>query len=796
MTKIYKNIPIIIFIMILSLSKTTAQTHQDSVEIEGNIIVTDNLKPGYRITFNTKNADSIPPQMIHSTRMQGNHFKVKLPKTETPISVSIAYPGYKTINKNIGVVSENYNIGDIELKADTTIQLSEVVVKSSKPFITEKGATTKYGIQGTMLSESGSLRSLIQRLPNLSISGNRIDVLDAYGIETVVLLDNKEVPNINMLDILQSNNIKSIEVDRDPSVQYYGKVVIRIETIKRISDYLYQDIAASYQQGHLASGGAGANTAVKLGKFQADINYLYNTENRKIKDRDFRFMPEDGSDFNLLDKKNNTDKNQEHNVLVNLGYTISDRTNLSLLYNTSFRDNKSDTDLERNIFYKSTASIYNIDHNDKISVKMHNVSLSINHNIKDKGTLTFLTDYAYVKNHSDYVTLENTKVIENVTRASTEIKSSSQLINIMGNYRFSALWGSDINVGAKFNSIISPTTYNYNIPQTSFSSVINDIKTNEQSYKLYFDIQKWIAQRWQLHAGVGYDHTYQNMKYIENNKEQHYIKHFNNIIPMFSVGYMFSNVSFMNFGLSVPFVKPKFEEIIPSMIYKDALVYQSSAPNIKATTSYIFSGIWRYKTLFLSGIVVHMPYFYGRTYERLDNNSYVMKSAFTSFYNQTFSQLTASYSKQWRNGLFIQPMVTFYYRPYFIDGKVSKHKLTYYPMLTFGYQNSRIYAWSKLSYLSDHSNGIQWVETTGFNLDAGITANFFDNKLTLDLSMPNITRNKVPKQYNINGGIKWGTTPIDRDPEYFKINIRYKIFNNEIKSYKQQGNKEELDRVL
>lgn len=117
--------------------------------------------------------------------------------------------------------------------------------------------------------------------------------------------------------------------------------------------------------------------------------------------------------------------------------------------------------------------------------------------------------------------------------------------------------------------------------------------------------------------------------------------------------------------------------------------------------------------------------------------------------------------------------------------------------LTIGYHNENYALWTRLSYLNEHSNGIQWVDRTGFSIDAGVTASLFDNTLTVDLSVPNISRTKVPRYYSINGGMKWGVTPIHRDPEYFKsFSIRYRSYSTkQIRSNKQQR-QEDLNRLL
>lgn len=51
-------------------------------------------------------------------------------------------------------------------------------------------------------------------------------------------------------------------------------------------------------------------------------------------------------------------------------------------------------------------------------------------------------------------------------------------------------------------------------------------------------------------------------------------------------------------------------------------------------------------------------------------------------------------------------------------------------------------------------------------------------------------------QYSINGGMKWGTRPQNRDCEYFNITLKFKLFNKDVRLQQQSGNAEELERIL
>lgn len=429
-----------------------------------------------------------------------------------------------------------------------------------------------------------------------------------------------------------------------------------------------------------------------------------------------------------------------------------------------------------------------------VSAYSHSLSLGVNKVIW-KGHLTLLADYAVAKNTIDFSTIEQNLATSSYQEVVTKMNSKSHLGNILAKYNFTGPLGIALNVGLKSNVVIIPTNYHFTTRDVSIPE-LQDVNTLEQSNVLFLDAEKWIMKRLQLKAGLSYDFTYQQVKYKENGLDQSVHKQYHNIIPSLSVAYLLAARSFVALGLSVPFSKPRFEDIVPSAIYKDALLYEQREPNVKATRTYVFTGMWRYNSFFVRALISHSPLFYEHTYERLSPSSFAMKSVITPFRNQTFSQFTMSYSKQWRNGLLIQANGNFYYRPNFINGEVAKHHFTYYPMLTIGYNKPTIYAWTTFSYINETSNGIQWVDRTGFNIDAGATINILKDKITIDVTTPNLTRINVPVQYSINGGMKWGVRPINRDSEFFNITIRYKLFNKDVRLKEQRGNSEELGRIL
>lgn len=749
----------------------------------------------YRLSVSTSRGDSLPSNLLFSDTFNQKHFHIKLQLVATPLTLHINAIGYKLKSRYLGVVNDKCDVGTLELTSDDIIQdLPTVVVAAARPLVVEQGMKSKYNISGSMLSEAGSLMALFRRLPNLSVNNGKLTVLDSYGIETIVLLNDRELRDNNILEVLNAKDVKSIEIDRSPGILYQGRIVIKIETIKKINDYIYTDMDLTYTQGRRPYGNMGTNIRGKFGGLTMGVSYRYGYNNRIIDDENFRLTSFNSGDLNLIDNTHTKEKERKHNVLVNLEYMPNEKTNWSLLYNPIFAQQKSNSETNRTMRTAMGGENTRIEQNSPISIDSHSLSIGLNKTI-GKGKVTLLADYAVTNNTTEFSTTEQKTTTRNSSNVATKMNSNAHLANISAKYNFVGPFGVTLNLGMKSNIAIIPTNYHFTTRDVSFP-IVQDVNTLEQNNVLFVDAEKWVTKRLQLQTGLSYDFTYQYIKYKESGIAHSTHKKYHNIIPSLSAVYLLGPSSFVVLGFGVPFIKPKFEDIAPSAIYKDALLYEQREPNVKATRTYMLSGMWRYNSFSVRALISHSPLFYERTYERLSPSSLAIKSVISPFYSQTFSQITMTYTKQWNNGFLIQANGHFYLRPNFINGKVAKHHLTYFPILTIGYNKPTVYAWAAVSYLNETSNGIQWVDRTGFNIDAGATINLLKGNLTIEVTAPNLTRINVPAQYSINGGLKWGVRPINRDCEFFNVSVRYKLFNKDIKLQQQRGNSEELNRIL
>ena len=115
--------------------------------------------------------------------------------------------------------------------------LSEVVVTANMPQVKNYGSTSLIRVKNTVLSNMGSALDMLAFTPGLYQGPNGIEV---NGLGTpIFILDEREINSTQVLELLRSNNVKEIEIERVPSIEYSsdGRPVVKITTVKAINDF-------------------------------------------------------------------------------------------------------------------------------------------------------------------------------------------------------------------------------------------------------------------------------------------------------------------------------------------------------------------------------------------------------------------------------------------------------------------------------------------------------------------------------------------------------------------------------
>ena len=159
--------------------------------------------------------------------MTGLDGKFELALHEKAKLINFSYVGYTTVVQEI---SKN-ELGTIQLFPDAQL-LGEVVVKAYLPKTQAKGDAMVTTVSGTVLEKAGTAENLLDKIPNVTAQDGAVTVFGRGTPE--IYINGRKVRNLQELDQLSSDNIKSVEVVSNPGARYDAsvKAVIRIFTKK------------------------------------------------------------------------------------------------------------------------------------------------------------------------------------------------------------------------------------------------------------------------------------------------------------------------------------------------------------------------------------------------------------------------------------------------------------------------------------------------------------------------------------------------------------------------------------
>ena len=148
-----------------------------------------------------------------------------IPYEQQTVLVRISYVGYKTVYRLFGQAEA----GTIRMQPDN-YTLKGVVIKGERPLVTMKNGILTANVANTELSYLGDARDVLSRLPLLNVTNEQIEVFGRGA--PLILIDNRKVRDASELQLLQSDNIKSIQIITMPGAEYGSTIrsVIKIQT--------------------------------------------------------------------------------------------------------------------------------------------------------------------------------------------------------------------------------------------------------------------------------------------------------------------------------------------------------------------------------------------------------------------------------------------------------------------------------------------------------------------------------------------------------------------------------------
>ena len=195
-----------------------------------------------------------------------------IPVEREKVIARISHVGYKTVYKPCKTV----RIGTIKMEPEIT-RLQETVVTAPKMQVARDGTNyTIYSIDGTIMGNAGNALDLLRWAPGIMVdAGDGISVIGRSSAE--VYVNDRRITNRSELRALSSQDIKRIEVIRDPDAQYASTAdaVIKLYTHGSLKNYLGASLTDIMDIKHKVSNATTLTIDGKYNKLSGNVSLGY-----------------------------------------------------------------------------------------------------------------------------------------------------------------------------------------------------------------------------------------------------------------------------------------------------------------------------------------------------------------------------------------------------------------------------------------------------------------------------------------------------------------------------------------
>ena len=253
-----------------------------------------------------------------------------IPVEKNKVIARISYVGYKTVYKTCNTV----RIGTIKMQPEITV-LHEAVVTAPKMQVARDGTNyTIYSIDGTIMGNAGDALDLLRWAPGVMVDAN--DVISVIGRGTTeVYVNNRRIANKSELKSLSSQDIKRVEVIRDPDAQYASSTtaVIKLFTHNSIKNNLGASLTEVLDFKHKVSNATTLTLDGKYNKLSGNLSFTYDRAYSRSSNTQYTHATGRGLKNDTTQYSGSSD---DYHVFAGINYALTPKHIVGLQYNGEF----------------------------------------------------------------------------------------------------------------------------------------------------------------------------------------------------------------------------------------------------------------------------------------------------------------------------------------------------------------------------------------------------------------------------------------------------------------------------
>lgn len=769
---------------------------QHSVYVRGSIFFADSVK-GNKYTLELFDA-KLTTSLVPAVTLADTAFTVQWPVTDKSV-LRLTSPGYHhielTLNRPKG--APEIQLGQLTLHP-LTEQLGEAVVKGKRPVVRTKGSKTTVDVKNSVLSDMGSVRDMLEYVPGLMPDGSGGVKVPGRG-RPLIEIDGREVTQQSLLDVLKSDNVDEIEIDRAPSVAYDSDVraVVRIKTKRGIQDHLYLKVNNEVGYNRRWSDVPSVDFRFKLGKLSSSATYKYARHEGVLDETYIRNIHHPDYTFISLSDAHVKMPMERHQFAWSADWDFTSKQRLSLIY--SFNHNTLST--KNSIFQRQTEkdnnevqkNVYEVGNQ---QLNLHTLSLSYDHRFSKEHRLLIVADYASTHRR----TLDGTEETNLGTGDYSHIRTwgKGHFGTYTGSVRYNVVLPGEIKarVGGKYAYVQSRSDRTSDNPYLDGGAYWNLTRVRNQNASAYLN----LSRRWKrvtAEAGLRYEFEHSRIATSGSSDDDHVSNHNSRFTPSLRLTYEVNDDWFLEANYRRYSSRVNYNQLVPSSVYKDSLSYETGNSEVQPSFTHSASVDVTWKDWNLSASYMHTTDEITSAWVNLDNQTNVATYMPFNFSTMKMWGLSLSYNKSIKKlFLYASANVSFPHSRYpFLGEERTADMVSWGGNLNLNYTlNKQWTFYTTFSYESRSEYGITFIHSRN-RWDVGVRARFLKNRLTANLVVTDILHganyNRAMDRFmNVTNGT-YGKS----DFQGVKLTLAYTIFNKRINVRAQQGNSEELLRT-
>ena len=486
-----------------------------------------------------------------------------IPVEREKVIARISHVGYKTVYKPC----KTMRIGTIKMEPEI-IRLQETFVTAPRMQVARDGTNyTIYSLGGTIMGNAGNALDLLRWAPGIMVdAGDGISVIGRSSAE--VYINDRKITDRSELRALSSQDIKRIEVIRDPDAQYASTAdaVIKLYTHSSIKNHLGASLTDIVDFKHKVSNATILTIDGKYNKLSGNVSLGYSRNYSRSHNTQYTHAYGSGQKNDTTSYAGSGDN---YLVFAGINYAFTPKSVVGVQYSGDF--SKTGIDLQTSREYNHGFVTEQTDKQCDMALRSDHQSISASYSWQrtDDSRLLLIYDRAlsWQSNRQDVLS-------PGLAPQTIDYYNDYEISTATAKYDF-VTRGWEHKTGLEWGNA-------NNFSEVEKEGDIQRSKRNNYWTSAYYALSKqW--NRWRLNLGLRYEYDFTRTR---QDVVIRYEKTYHDLLPSVKVGYRVNDDLDLMASYRRTLVRPSYNQL-RSTFYFNVLPYNSLGYSFLSNSDFI-----------------------------------------------------------------------------------------------------------------------------------------------------------------------------------------------------------------